>query len=101
MKQLMWKMNNARNVFGQVTVKFLNIRTHEKKNAVIILEFLQCGSTIELCVQKMQTEWQTVSDLGLHCLPRPICLKIQEHYSNLEYCQLGLFKYQTGRGDES
>ena len=31
MKQLMWKMNDARNIFGQVTVKFLNIRTPEKK----------------------------------------------------------------------
>ena len=28
--------------------------------AVIILKFEQCGSTIELGVQKMQTEWQTV-----------------------------------------
>ena len=28
--------------------------------AVIILKFEQCGSTIELRVQKMKTEWQTV-----------------------------------------
>ena len=28
--------------------------------AVIILKFEQCGSTIKLGVQKLQTEWQTV-----------------------------------------
>ena len=35
----------------------------------------------------MQTEWQTVqtlieeqSDLGLHCLPTPVCPKTWEHY---------------------
>ena len=30
------------------------------KIAVIILKFEQCGSTIQYCVQKMHTEWQTV-----------------------------------------
>ena len=31
-----------------------------RKIAVIILKFEQCGSTIEKWVQKMQMEWQTV-----------------------------------------
>ena len=31
-----------------------------RKIAVIILKFKQCGSTIEACIQKMQTELQTV-----------------------------------------
>ena len=31
-----------------------------QKIAVIILKFEQCDSTIESCVQKMQTELQTV-----------------------------------------
>ena len=31
-----------------------------RKIAVIILKFKQYGSTIELWVQKMQMEWQTV-----------------------------------------
>ena len=30
------------------------------KIAVIILKVEQCGSTIESCIQKMQTEWQAV-----------------------------------------
>ena len=42
-----------------ITVNFLNIRT-PKKLVVITLTFELCGSTIELSVQKMQTEWQTV-----------------------------------------
>ena len=41
------------------TVKILKIRT-PGKFAVIILKFEQCGFTIEKCVQKWQTVWQTV-----------------------------------------
>ena len=45
--------------------------------AVITLKFGHGCFTIESCVQKMQTEWQSLdadqqSDLGLHCLPRPL-----------------------------
>ena len=50
-----------------------------KTFAVITLNFKQDGFTVEGCVQKMQRELQSVdpeqSDLGLHCLPWPICLK--------------------------
>ena len=40
------------------TVKILKIQTPEKF-AVITLKFGQGGFTVEECVQKMQTEWQT------------------------------------------
>ena len=48
------------------------------------LMFEQCGFTIEKCIQKIETKWQTVwwtlmtlllqeqPDLGLHSLPRPV-----------------------------
>ena len=59
--------------------------------AIIILKFEQCSFTIEYCVQEIQTLWQIVltlirlflqqSDLGLHCLPRPVCLKAWDHNS--------------------
>ena len=45
------------------------------KSVVIILNFEQCDFSVHLCVQKKQTERQTVqilkehSDVGLHCLP--------------------------------
>ena len=46
-------------LFSAITVKLLKIWTTEKI-AVIILQFDQYGFSIELWVQKMQTEWQTV-----------------------------------------
>ena len=66
--------------FNSYIVKILKIQT-PKKFAVITLKFEQGGFTIEYCIQRMQTALQTVltlirlSDLGLHCLPRPICPK--------------------------
>ena len=48
-----------------------------EKIAAVILKFEQFGFTVQNCVEKMQTEWQSVQtlirlhlDLGLHCLPR-------------------------------
>ena len=41
------------------------------KFAVVTLKVEKGGFTLEKCVQKMQREF----DLGLHCLPRPICPK--------------------------
>ena len=63
------------------TLKILIIGTPEKV-AVIILKY-ECVFTMEQCARKIQMEWQTVctlirseqSDLGLHCLPKPVCPK--------------------------
>ena len=54
---------------------------------IIVLQWEQLDFTVQYCVQKMQTEQQTEktlirllheeqSDLGLHCLLRPICPNI-------------------------
>ena len=86
------------------TVKFLNFQTPENF-AVIYLKFKQRGQTLGYFIKQMQMESQTVklktlirllleqtvktlirllleeqSDLGLHCLPRPIYPKIKDHY---------------------
>ena len=69
-----------------VTVKILNIGTPEIIT-IIVLQLEQLDFTVQYCVQKMQTEQQTEktlirllhveqSDLGLHCLLRPICPNI-------------------------
>ena len=66
-------------------VKILKIQTPEQI-AAIILKFEHYHFTTVQLVQQMQTEWRTVytlisllleeqSDLGLHCLPRPVCRK--------------------------
>ena len=68
------------------TVKILKIGTPEIIN-IIVLQLEQLHFTVQYCVQKMQTEQQTEktlirllheeqSDLGLHCLLRPICPNI-------------------------
>ena len=67
------------------TVKVLTIRT-PKMFAVINLKFKQRGFSMEKFIQNVLIERQTVqtlirlllveqSDLGLHCLPRPVCTK--------------------------
>ena len=40
-------------------LKVWKIRTSDKIT-VIILKFVQCRLNIDLCIQKMQMEWQTV-----------------------------------------
>ena len=68
------------------TVKILKIGTPEIIT-IIVLRLEQLDFTVQYCVQKMQTEYQTEktlirllheeqSDLGLHCLLRPICPNI-------------------------
>ena len=68
------------------TVKILKIGTPEIIT-IIVLQLEQLDFTVQYCVQKMQTELQTEktlirllheeqSDLGLHCLLRPICPNI-------------------------
>ena len=54
-------MENTKIYFGLriFTVKMLKIQTPEKF-AVVILKFEHCGSAIDCCIQKVQTEWQTV-----------------------------------------
>ena len=77
-------------------VKILNFGTPENF-AVIYLKFKQTGQTLGYFVM-MQMEKQTVktlirlllweqSDLGLHCLPRPICPKYMFLlcYSNIAF----------------
>ena len=70
----------------QTTVKILKIGTPEIIT-IIVLQLEQLDFTVQYCVQKMQTEQQTEktlirllheeqSDLGLHCLLRPICPNI-------------------------
>ena len=70
----------------RVTVKILKIGTPEIIT-IIVLQLEQLDFTVQYCVQKMQTEQQTEktlirllhkeqSDLGLHCLLRPICPNI-------------------------
>ena len=72
------------------TVKILKIGTPEIIT-IIVLQLEQLDFTVQYCVQKMQTEQQTEktlirllheeqSDLGLHCLLRPICPNIQNYY---------------------
>ena len=67
-------------------VKILKIGTPEIIT-IIVLQLEQLDFTVQYCVQKMQTEQQTEktlirllheeqSDLGLHCLLRPICPNI-------------------------
>ena len=63
------------------TVKFLNFLTPENF-AVIYLKFKQKAQTLGYFVKKMQMEANSEDpdqeeqfDLGLHCLPRPICPK--------------------------
>ena len=65
------------------TVNFLNIRTPQKI-VIITLKFEQYGSTIEQCVQMANSvdPDQEQSDLGLHCLPRPICPKTLDYNGN-------------------
>ena len=69
-----------------ITVKILKIGTPEIIT-IIVLQLEQLDYTVQYCVQKMQTEQQTEktlirllheeqSDLGLHCLLRPICPNI-------------------------
>ena len=36
-------------------------------------KFKESGLSIEIRVQKLQIERQTMKTLGLHCLPRPVC----------------------------
>ena len=36
---------------------------------------------VKTLIRLFPQEW---SDLGLHCLPRPVCLKICDHYSRLK-----------------
>ena len=73
-------------ITGVLTVKILKIGTPEIIT-IIILQLEQLDFTVQYCVQKMQTEQQTEktlirllheeqSDLGLHCLLRPICPNI-------------------------
>ena len=68
------------------TVKILKIGTPEIIT-IIVLQLEQLDFTVQYFVQKMQTEYQTEktlirllleeqSDLGLHCLLRPICPNI-------------------------
>ena len=72
------------------TVKFLNFQRLEKF-AVMYIKFKQRCQILGYFVKKVQMELQTVktlirllleeqSDLGLHCLPRPICPKTEGHY---------------------
>ena len=65
------------------TIKVLKIRTH-KKNAVIILKFEKRLLYIKVMLLKdadgMANSVLELSDLGLHCLPKPVCLKTQDHY---------------------
>ena len=69
-----------------LTVKILKIGTPEIIT-IIVLQLEQLDFTVQYCVQKMQTELQTEktlirllheeqSDLGLHCLLRPVCPNI-------------------------
>ena len=65
--------------------KVLNFQTPE--NFVVInLKFKQRDQTLGYFVKKTQMELQLNSedpdqtDVGLHCLPRPICLKTKDHY---------------------
>ena len=66
----------------QPTVKFLNFQMPEIF-AVFYLKFKLKAQPLGYFVKKMQMEKQTVktliieeqSELGLHCLPRPICPK--------------------------
>ena len=46
-------------VAGWLTVRIWKIWTPEKIG-VITQKFKQCCFTVELCIQKVQTEWQTV-----------------------------------------
>ena len=58
------------------TINFLNIRT-PKKFVVITLKFELCGSTNRV-MSPNGTDGMANSvdpDLGLHCLPRPVCPK--------------------------
>ena len=72
--------------YTSTTVKILKIGTPEIIT-IIVLQLEQLDFTVQYCVQKMQTEQQTEktlirllheeqSDLGLHCLLRPICPNI-------------------------
>ena len=75
-----------RTVQTLITVKILKIGTPEIIT-IIVLQLEQLDFTVQYCDQKMQTEYQTEktlirllheeqSDLGLHCLLRPICPNI-------------------------
>ena len=62
-----------------MTIKLLNIQTPEKVS-VTTLKFEQDGFTIDgegvaNSVDPDRTAPLEQSDPGLHCLPRPICLK--------------------------
>ena len=70
-------------VLEETTVKILKFGTPQTI-AVIVLKTEKFGVTLHYCIQKMLMEWQTAktlirlllqkqSDLGLHCLLRPIC----------------------------
>ena len=62
-------------------LKILKLRTAEK-----LLNFAQGCFIIDQCIKKVQMKWansvdsEEQSDLSLHCLPRPICPKIEDHY---------------------
>ena len=78
------------------TVKFLNFRTPDNF-AVIYLKFKKRGQTFWYFIKKdangianSEDPDQTApigavleeqSDMGLHCLPGPICRKTLDHYS--------------------
>ena len=72
------------NKCGSIYLKFLNFRTL-KNFAVIYLKFKQTSQTLKgVCqhgangIANSEDPDQTAplqSDLGLHCLPRPICPK--------------------------
>ena len=68
-------------------VKAIKFRTPEKF-AVITLKFEQSGFTVRVMSPKEVSGIANSVDpiglllyLGLHCLPRPVCSKIQDHYS--------------------
>ena len=57
----------------KLSVKFLNFGTPENFD-VIYLKFKQRGQSLGYFIKIIQMEQ---SDLGLHCLPRPICRKLR------------------------
>ena len=78
--------------------------------AAIYIKFKQRSQILGYFVKKMQMELQTVyeqSDLGLHCLPRPICPKTYDHYRRIsrlimlviEGCLLSIM-YKNRRTDK-
>ena len=71
--------------------------------AVINLKFKQRGFSIDKFIQNVQIKWQTLqtlirllhkeqSDLGLHCLPRPVCTETKNHYGSSNEYPESLFR---------